>query len=300
MSKNQGSLAAVGVTFGAVAACLAVAVLSPPIGLAYVLAELALGFAILRTFCLLHDLSHGSLVRGRRSSDVLGHLAALISGVPYHPWKRVHLEHHAWAGWRHRDPTEDDAEFGSLPAVTQAIASWAWRLSVPLLGVSVSIRSFWNLPRLFRAHRDPGDRARFVLSVLLIPAVHGALAAAFGLTYVRAFLPGYAFFLCLLDPIAVSQHSGIPRIAPGSREERPVRSPEQESFARTLVFPRWFARNVLLGFNLHSAHHAQPSLPGQSLVDSDFPASRSEDWWSWLVRAKRRPLAELLDEGGQP
>lgn len=263
----------------------------------YLAAEIAGGLAILRSFCLVHDLSHGVLLKGRRRNDAAGLLASWVCALPYYPWKRVHIEHHTWAGWRHRDPTESDTDFADLKPAEQWLATWAWRLSLPLLGFSFSCRTFWNIPRLRTFFPARDDRRRFWLSVLSIPAVHGLAWALLGSAYPRAYLPAFTLFLFLLDPLMISQHVGIPLLQRGSRDVRPVRAEEQEVFARTLVFPRWFARHVLLGFNYHSAHHARPAVPGHRLDEIPFRATHSESWWRWLLSAKRRPLARLLEEG---
>jgi fatty acid desaturase len=131
---------------------------------------------------------------------------------------------------------------------------------------------------------------------LLIPLVHLTAAFVFGAAYFRAYLPAFALFLFLMDPIMLSQHVGVPLKHPdkSAGEPRPIRAAEQESLARTLVFPRWFARHVLLGFNYHSVHHARPTLPGHLLDAVPFEPTYSENWWIWLKTAKRTSLGELL------
>jgi fatty acid desaturase len=291
--RSHGGLT-VAVTFASAALAILAAARAPSAA-AFILAELALALVILRSFCLVHELSHGTLVRDRRLSDALGVVASIICLLPYFPWKRVHIEHHTWAGWIAKDPTEDDIEFSELDPVEQWLGTWAWRLSIPLLGLAFSLRTFWNLKRLGKLFPSRRDRASFALSVGVIVLAHGAAAYVFGGLYARVFLTGLAIYLFMLDPLMLSQHVGIPLLEDQSGEPRPVRAREQERFARTLIFPVWFARHVLLGFNYHSAHHARPTVAGQLLDSMPFEPSHEENWLTWLLRAKATPLGVLLE-----
>ncbi|MDP2311974.1 MAG: fatty acid desaturase [Pseudomonadota bacterium] len=260
------------------------------------LAQVALAFVILRHFCMMHELSHGSLLDGRRANDLAGEYASLVCLTPYWGWKRIHVEHHTWAGWRDRDPTEQDSDLSKLQPWERFLANWAWRLSVPIIGASFCLRTFWNLPRLFRLFPDT-PRRRFLGSVALLVAVHGTAIVFFGELYLTCYVPGLVMFLVMADPLMISQHVGVPIYETEGREVRPFRVTEQERFARTLVFPRWFARHVLLGFNYHSHHHARPTVAGHLFSDMPFPATVEENWLAWLVRAKTTPLGTLLEGG---
>lgn len=264
-------------------------------------AQIALAFVILRHFCLMHELSHGSLLRGRRANDLAGEVASLVCLTPYWGWKRIHVEHHTWAGWRDRDPTEQDSDFAKLQPWERVLGRWIWRLWLPLLGASFCLRTFWNLPRLFRLFPDT-PRRRFVVSVLIPVALHGSAIAFFGSIYARCYLPAFVLFLFMMDPLMISQHVGVPIYETNGTNVRPFRVTEQERFARTLVFPRWFARHVLLGFNYHAQHHARPQVPGHLLSDLPFRPTVQERWWPWLLGAKRTPLGDLLagGHGGGP
>lgn len=256
----------------------------------YWVAELVAGLFIVRGFCLIHELSHASLVKSRGLGDAVGLAASLIPALPYMPWKRIHIEHHTWAGHREKDPTESDTDFADLAPLEQLLANFAWRYSIPILGVSFSFRTFWNYPKLMRLF--PKSRVSLLVSILIIPAAHLAAYSLWGSAYLRAYWPAFLVFCVIMDPVMLSQHIGIPMPQPTT--DRPLRTSEQESLARTLVFPRLFARHVLLGFNYHSVHHAKPSLPGHQLDRVSFAPTYEEGWWTWLKQAKRQSLGELL------
>ena len=286
------------VVFGTFTAAAAVAVVSltathPAI---YFMAQLLGGLVVLRAFCLLHDLSHGALFKSRRLNDYFGIAASLLCCVPYFPWKKIHVEHHKWTGWQQNDPTEDNIDFKDLGPIEQFLASWSWRLSLPLIGFSVCIRFFWNLPRLSKLFPARRDQLSFIGSTLIIFGTHAALLLLFGTLYMKTFIIPYLLALFMFDPLMLAQHVGIALIEPGSRELKPVRAQEQEVFARTLLFPKWFSRHVLLGFNYHSAHHVKPTLPSYLLETLRLPAHTHEaNWLTWLIEAKTAPISDLLE-----
>ena len=286
--KTTHAGVAVSTVVGFLACAAASALTSGPL---YLALQLVTALFMLRAFSLVHETSHGNVLAGRRANDLWGVLASLCCALPYYTWKRVHIEHHKWAGWKEQDPTEGE-EWDELKPAEQKVAGFAWRTSLPLLGLSFSIRTFWNLPRLNRLF--PAARREMAFGVLVIPAAHVLCALLVGGgVWAAAFLPAFALFLFVLDPLMISQHVGIPLIE-GPGPARPLPHREQEHLARTLLFPVWFARHVLLGFNYHSLHHERPGLPGHLLDDVPHQPTHVEGWWSWLKRAKRTPLGTLL------
>jgi O-methyltransferase involved in polyketide biosynthesis/fatty acid desaturase len=272
-------------------ACAAGSVLAGNVAL-YVALQILLALFMLRAFSVVHETSHGNVLAGRRANDLWGVLHSVLAALPYYSWKRVHIEHHKWAGWKVNDPTEGE-EWDELKPAEQAIAGFAWRFSLPIIGASFSIRTFWNLPRLFRLF--PQARGEMAFGVLFIPAFHvGVALLVGGGVWAAAFLPAFVLFLFLLDPLMISQHVGIPLFDAPGRTPRPLPHKEQEHLARTLVFPIWFARHVLLGFNYHSLHHERPGIAGHLLDDVPHTPTHVEGWWAWLTRAKRTPLGALL------
>jgi fatty acid desaturase len=260
----------------------------------FALAEVLLALVLVRAFCLVHELSHGTLFPARWINDLVGVFASLLCALPYYPWKKVHIEHHLWAGVRERDPTEADQNLEEVGAFGWFAANWAWRLWIPALGFAFSLKTFWNLPNLARWFPSRKDRNLFLLSIAVIPLVHGSMFLLFGGTYLKIYFPAFTLFLVIMDPLVLSQHvfDHPSEGCPGG--SRPLKSSEQEKLARTVYLPRWFSRYVLLGFNLHSLHHLRPSVAGHLLVDIPFVPTHSMSAWTWIVCAKGIPLEMLL------
>ncbi len=60
--------------------------------------SLAIGFFLMRVFCLQHDCGHYSLFSSRRACDWLGRFLSLLTITPYHTWQVMHAAHHASFG----------------------------------------------------------------------------------------------------------------------------------------------------------------------------------------------------------
>lgn len=268
---------------------LAIAALSSELWLFGVLLG---GLGLLRTFCFMHDLSHGAAFRSQRTNDILGVLASVLCLIPYFAWKRVHLDHHQWAGWRELDPTEG-GDMRQAPEGVKRFARFVWRNWIPVLALIFAAATFWASKRqMQRAHSRREQRAilwgaRFVVLCHLAVIV---LAPAF---YFGCYLPAALVYLFIMEPLTIAQHAEVPLRAPLA-DSKPIAHAEQEGFARTLRVPRWFGQHVILGFHMHSAHHAYPWIPGPKLDRVPRSWSVDEHWWTWLKRAKATPIDEVV------
>jgi omega-6 fatty acid desaturase (delta-12 desaturase) len=79
--------------------------------LTLVLALPAGGFLV-RTFCVFHDCSHGSLLPSRRANAYVGAIAGLLVLSPFRRWRHDHAVHHASSG------DLDRRGVGDLPTLT--------------------------------------------------------------------------------------------------------------------------------------------------------------------------------------
>ena len=81
---------------------------------------------------------------------------------------------------------------------------------------------------------------------------------------------------------------------------RPFPATEQRQFTRSLVFPAWFARWILLNFDAHELHHAYPQIPGYRLVEFARETvvgpteGRTVSWWRWMYESRRISGDQLL------
>ncbi|MEP6491985.1 MAG: fatty acid desaturase [bacterium] len=66
-----------------------------PLGLLLALPTAGL---LVRTFILMHDCSHGSLLASRRATDIVGFVTGVLTLTPFAQWRRDHALHHASSG----------------------------------------------------------------------------------------------------------------------------------------------------------------------------------------------------------
>ena len=96
--------------------------------LVLVLAVPTAGF-LMRTYILMHDCTHSSLLRGRRANAWLGAILGVLVFTPFARWRYEHLVHHATAG------DLDRRGVGDVPTLTLAeydSKSWLGRLGYRL------------------------------------------------------------------------------------------------------------------------------------------------------------------------
>jgi len=55
---------------------------------------MAIGFMVVRTFCLQHDCGHYALFKNRRTCDWLGRALGILTITPYDTWRVQHASHH--------------------------------------------------------------------------------------------------------------------------------------------------------------------------------------------------------------
>jgi len=55
------------------------------------------GFMI-RTFIIFHDCGHGSFLKSRKWSSIIGFTTGILTFTPYHQWRYNHAQHHATCG----------------------------------------------------------------------------------------------------------------------------------------------------------------------------------------------------------
>jgi fatty acid desaturase len=104
-------------------------------------------------------------------------------------------------------------------------------------------------------------------------------------------LTGAALFLTLVmqDPLILSQHTHIPMQLSHGEPVLPFSPKEQEVFTRSLLFPLWFSRWILINLDAHELHHVHTSIPGYYLHKLGRQTQNGVSWWRWLLAAKRVP-----------
>ncbi len=254
----------------------------------WLLGQTVLAFALLQWFVLLHEAGHHTLFRARVLNVAAGELAGLFALIPFASWRRVHGLHHLWTGWQDLDPTTAALAPRERSRLERAITDLAWRLWLPLFSVVYRLGNYWRLPRLLRMFPAASQRRALIANVLGLVACYAVLVWALE-PFACLQLFGLALFvsLAMQDPLILSQHTHIPQRLSQGRKADPFPAAEQERYTRSLRFPNWVSRWILLGFNAHELHHRFPGVPGYRLSRIAHVAANEVHWWTWLRAVKR-------------
>lgn len=259
----------------------------------WLVGQILLAFAILQWFILLHDFGHNVFFKSHAANWFWGHVASVFCLVPFTPWKYIHAQHHVWTGWQDKDPTMESTLPQKGSSAQRIIVRWAWRLWIPLLSITFSVKNFWNLPRLFKIFPRAKDRWLFAFSFFVMQL---CFWVAFPITphIWKIWTLAYFVFLVIADPLLISQHSHVPQKLADGAEVRPIPVYEQEKYTRTLFFPKVISKYVLLSFDAHGPHHIWPTIPCYYLPLVKVRSENDADWFAWLKEAKSLPADQIL------
>jgi fatty acid desaturase len=249
--------------------------------------QVLLALAFLQWFALLHEAGHKTLFRTAWLNKISGHVAGFLALIPFDCWKCVHARHHRWTGWQDLDATTATLVPRKLGWLEKAVVIVCWWLWIPLFSTLYRLNNYWHLPRLWRYFPSPTFRWRLGLNVLVY-----VLSYAFVIWLVgprqMLHLVGLGLLLSMMlqDLIILSQHTHIPMQVSHGEQVDPFSPREQEEFTRSLVFPKWFARWILINLDAHELHHIHAGIPGYFLHTLGEKTRNAVPWWRWVVRAK--------------
>ena len=293
--KSSGLVAAMTVScLLAATACFILLSLSAS-RITWLAGQFGLAITILQWFILVHDTGHGCFFRSRPANVIVGHLASIFPVLPFYPWRYIHRSHHIWTGWKDKDPTMVVETANTRSAMTIAFMNFCWRWWIPVFTLSFSFLNFWNIQKLFRLYPGTIQKMQNILSIAFLLVLYPVVICWIGPdVFFRIWLFAYLLFLLISDPLLLSQHSAVPQKMSNGMVVDPISFREQDKYSRTLLFPAWIERFILLGFNNHIAHHLFPYIPGYRLHHIKIDSPGAENWREWLIWAKKTPAQILL------
>ena len=255
--------------------------------------QLVFALSLIQWFALLHECGHETLFRTKGLHAPLGHIAGFFTLIPFRNWKSVHRRHHKWTGWQDIDPTTEALVPRELGRAERVIVNAAWRCWIPLFSVIYRTNNFWNWRRLTALFEKRDERRALALNMALLLAAYVAIIALLGpSTTLRLFgLASIATFAAE-DLLILSQHTHIPQQVSDGGPVRPFPTVEQETFTRSLVFPRWLSA-LLLHIDAHELHHMYPFVPGYRLGEVEYKTENEVGLLAWIKGAHALP-GELL------
>lgn len=257
--------------------------------------QFLLAFAMLQWFVLIHEAGHKTLFRSSALNKLSGHLSSLLAGIPFESWVAVHGIHHRWTGWQDLDATTATLVPRRLAMWESLVINLCWRLWIPLFSILYRLQNYWNLPRLYRLFPRTPKRQQISRNLILLLMIYITILFFIGIaTFSRIFGLALIVTLMMQDILILSQHSHIPMELSHGAEVEPFAPAEQEFFTRSLRFPKWFSKLVLLNLDAHELHHIYPSVPGYYLNRIGYKPHNEVTWWRWIWKAKRVPGVVLL------
>lgn len=254
------------------------------------LGQAVVALALVQWFVLLHECGHDTLFRTRLLNRGVGQLAGFAALIPFESWRRVHARHHKWTGWQDLDPTTAALVPRPLGRGERWILDIAWRGWLPLFSVLYRVQNYWHLPRLWAMFPQARHRGRLAANLAALVVAYAGLAGLVGPgPLLRTIGVAVLLSLVLEDPLLLSQHTHVPLDRSGGQPVPPHPTLAQEIFTRSLRFPGWVSRAVLLGFDAHELHHMYPFVPGYDLRKIPYATHNEVSWWRWLLAAKRVP-----------
>jgi 1-acyl-sn-glycerol-3-phosphate acyltransferase len=262
----------------------------------WLLGQLLLSITFIQWFAILHEAGHKTMFRSRWLNRWICYIAGFFALIPGDCWRLVHAKHHYWTGWQDLDVTTETLVPRQLRGIERFVINVCWRLWIPLFASLYRWNNYWNLPRLRKIFQRPRQKRLVTTNILAYLLTYVAITIAVGASaMITTFGLGLLISFALQDLLILSQHTHIPMKVSDGDSVRPFPPKQQEVFTRSLTFPTWFARLVLLNFDAHGLHHMLPRIPGYHLHQLQSRETLNcIRWWKWIFAAKGVPGEILL------
>lgn len=207
------------------------------------------GLFLYRLTIVMHDCTHATLFRLRRTNKAVGGFLGAVTGVDFVSFSTAHWRHHRLYG-----KPGDPQLFHYAALNDMRRRQFLWHTFKPLLGLNLrhtfaeSVLAPANIVRLARS----GD----VALLIFVQAAILTLVTGGGRHVTLAALP---FLSAATVGLFLSQLRGMAEHGPTNAGEEPghVRTHQPRRLDRTVLYD--------LHFNYHEEHHAQPHVPSRHL-----------------------------------
>jgi len=251
---------------------------------------------IFRNFAIMHDAVHGAAAKNRILNDAVGIIGGGFCLLPFETWKQSHLNHHQWSGNVEKDPVMAlIIFFPKMPKSLQNFISISWQCWLPVLGFLQHV-VFWNLSLkiYFKQKNSFKVLLSLVFPVVLWGMLFCFLPSAFA---VHILLPALFMYFIGIEVVNLPHHLQLPQF----RGEEKFLAWQQYQTARSCSYPKWFAKFIVLNFNLHIEHHMFPDVPWYHLDKLNEPVKdalkdlyNTDQNFAWILENKPKAMAKVL------
>jgi len=260
--------------------------------LIYAVAQICLSIIMWSWFAVLHSCGHLAYTKSKKLNFILGHLSSLIVFVPFFSWKYHHDQHHKWTGWKEKDPSANELSDDPPNQKTLNFLNFCWKYWIPIFSISHTLTNFWN-PIRMKELLGPGEKnIRSLISQVILVCYIGAFLFFNPIVFLKVYGLAIILFLITGDLVLLSQHSLLPPKNVNEIQVKPFKN--HEAFTRTITFHPVIDRFVFLNFNLHSVHHAYPSIPHYHLDKIHYKAENTVSITEWIKLTKVMDMKDFF------
>jgi len=263
----------------------------------WVLGQMILTCTMWAWFSVLHSCGHRAYFKQQKMNSIVGHLASLITFVPFFSWKHHHNLHHRWTGWKELDPSSNETPDEPLPVKWTNFFDLCWKLWLPIFSLSHAMTNFWNPIRMNQVLPDRKRRIQSLFSQALIVVYIGSFLLLEPVLFLKIYGLSLTLFLVMSDPVLLSQHIALPVYTTESQVVKPFK--DHNKFCRTITFGKAIDRMVLLNFNLHSVHHEYPSVAHYDLHTISYEPAHHVSFTQWVKWSKSQSVRDLIWPNGK-
>ncbi len=271
------------------------------------IAILPMSMLIFRNFGLMHEAVHNQAHPHSFLNSAMGVISGCLCLLPYYLWKKIHLEHHYWAGNVDKDPTlEIVKRYPASSARMQTWMSFCWRMRLPFPAFVQHVVFWAHATRLWLKNiKEP----MYWIYLFVPVAFWTGVVVMLNTTQLGILMGSIGLYLYLVEAINFPHHAGAyieDAAAVANKDHLPVW--EQHHVARSCVYPKWFQSLVLLHFNYHIEHHTFPDLPWHQLDKAHRLLTQSPEVHSnmiiignsWLEGKRRGTFGEFVRPSNAP
>jgi omega-6 fatty acid desaturase (delta-12 desaturase) len=224
------------------------------------------GVFVVRIFIIFHDCGHGSFFKSRRTNDVVGFIAGVLTFTPFYHWRWEHAIHHASAGQLDKRGTGDIWTM----TVQEYLESSPWKRfayrlarNPVILFVIAPVFVMLVKQRFPSANASPKERSSVHWMNLAILGMIVAMSAIFGIK---------AYLLIQLVVIAIAGSAGFWLFyvqhqfegvywERGAEWDYTAAALQGSSFYKLPKILQWFTGNI----GYHHIHHLSSRIPNYNL-----------------------------------
>jgi fatty acid desaturase len=236
-----------------------------------------------RWFAILHTSAHNAFFKSPKLNVFAGHLASIFCLLPFESWKKSHLDHHRWTGWREKDPSLSLPSVNEISPRFKRILDYCWKFHIPIFSVIFTLTKIFSHKNTFQQENQTSLKNK-----ILLPLAHILLIGILGFSYVKILFFPVLMYLMMSDVVTISQHNNL-------QAERlqgiptPIPLWKHPLYTRSLKYPSWVSKHVFLYFDKHTLHHLLPNIPHYYIKDVGGWGIIEEPWIKWLKEVKKLP-----------